>query len=977
MIRLFIENNEADINEGFSHQITYAVDDLNNLDSKSTSFSKTIVLPGTAKNNYLLGNIFEFSNSNFTGDGENVGYNFNASKSAKCRLEINGLQIIKGVLRLMEIVRDGDSIEYEIAIFGELGGFVSKLGNSKIEDLDFSDYNHDYTIGNITDRWNEKADYIFISNDVDCSLTNWGSYSEAIIITNEDLTQIIEAGDTIKFENYNTSTDYGTYTIQSINFDRANNQVSIITTTAFSSPPMSTFKMKATVLNKGGYGVYYPLIDYGNFSTDKKDYRYKTFRPALFVREYIHKIITGAGYTYQSRFFESDFFKRLIIPHNENLLKTIKSDLFKGNINLITATTLVSSHGIFTNSLKNIKIYGDDFNTSDNITYQYNGTSTNVTFTIYFNVRIYTSYNATMKFELKFYKNNILQNVIYTIEEFNVAVANKYYTFTVVINTSLNTGDNIRIDSVTEISGSTFFYLSISGTNEIISQFPVVASVNLNDYLEVNRAIPKNILQKNFFASIIKMFYLMVTEDKYKEKHLVIEPWTWFFNLNKNSYIDWTMKLDRSQPIRIKPMSEANSRYYEIKYKGDSDYFNDFYKKKYNEGYGDVRYDNQLEFAKESESSEVIFASTPLIGYSGEDKVIPSIFKWDGKVAGVNEETVNSVIRIMQSKRIIDVAEWNILSMDETPSVIASDITRYPYAGHFDDPDAPASDLNFGATKELFYSLSAGALGNNLFNTFYSSYLAEITDKDSRLVTAKFKLNDTDIFNLDFGKFIYLDGVLYRLSKIIDYTPGEICTVELLRVIYTTYDNTVNNSDAPEVTINGLVWKSKNLDTEYYSNGDLIPQITDDTEWESATTGAWCYYENITSNGVEYGKLYNWYAVNDARGLAPTGYHVATQTDFDNLETFASNNGNELKESGTIHWNTDNGTDNYGFKALGAGRRRYTGPYDQLKDKTYFWTADEHDIDFAYYSAIQDSTSTIINYKIEKNYGFSIRLVKD
>ena len=81
----------------------------------------------------------------------------------------------------------------------------------------------------------------------------------------------------------------------------------------------------------------------------------------------------------------------------------------------------------------------------------------------------------------------------------------------------------------------------------------------------------------------------------------------------------------------------------------------------------------------------------------------------------------------------------------------------------------------------------SGALGNNLFNTYYSSYLAEITDKDSRLVTAKIKLNEQDIFNLDFGRFIWIDGVLYRLSKIIDYSAGEICTIELLRVIYTTY----------------------------------------------------------------------------------------------------------------------------------------------------------------------------------------------
>jgi hypothetical protein len=114
MTRIFIEDQELDITKDFSQQITYAVDDLTNLDSKSTSFSKTIVLPGTANNNRLLGNIFDFGNSNFTIDSApNIGYNFNASKSAKARLEINGLQVMKGVLRLLEIIRDGDYVEYE------------------------------------------------------------------------------------------------------------------------------------------------------------------------------------------------------------------------------------------------------------------------------------------------------------------------------------------------------------------------------------------------------------------------------------------------------------------------------------------------------------------------------------------------------------------------------------------------------------------------------------------------------------------------------------------------------------------------------------------------------------------------------------------------------------------------------------------------------------------------------------------------
>jgi hypothetical protein len=154
MTRIFIEGYELDLTQGLSNQITYAIDDLQNLDSKSTAFTKTIVLPGTANNNKLLGNIFEFNNANFYEESDqNVLANFNASVRANARIEVDGLQIMKGTLRLLEIIHVDGAIEYECAIFGELGGFISALGNLRLQDLDFSDYNHNYTSDNITASW--------------------------------------------------------------------------------------------------------------------------------------------------------------------------------------------------------------------------------------------------------------------------------------------------------------------------------------------------------------------------------------------------------------------------------------------------------------------------------------------------------------------------------------------------------------------------------------------------------------------------------------------------------------------------------------------------------------------------------------------------------------------------------------------------------------------------------------------------------
>ena len=84
----------------------------------------------------------------------------------------------------------------------------------------------------------------------------------------------------------------------------------------------------------------------------------------------------------------------------------------------------------------------------------------------------------------------------------------------------------------------------------------------------------------------------------------------------------------------------------------------------------------------------------------------------------------------------------------------------------------------------------------------------------------------------------------------------------------------------PVVKIANKHWISKNLDVTHYKNGDTIPQVQDAATWATLTTGAWCYYENQTANGTTYGKLYNWYAMNDPRGIAPEGWHVPSDVEW-------------------------------------------------------------------------------------------------
>jgi hypothetical protein len=777
MVRIFIENQELDVKDDFSHQITYAVDDLKNLDSKATAFSKTIVLPGTANNNKLLGNIFEFSNSNYNTAGDNVGYNFNAAKSAKARIEVNGLTIIKGVLRLLEIVIDNKTVEYEVAIFGELGGFFNKLGTSKLEDLDFSQYDHTYNVTNIKSSWTITKD--FVRNNSGANTTFSSNYVKIVGYNFQN----VESGDTINIYCASPTSNNGDYIVQSVYYDVENNTTYIYMTTNFPSNFTGILTVTITLKNKRGIGYYYPLIDYGNVSTNKKDYQYKAFKPAIFVKEIITKIINNAGYTFESNFFKSNFFTRLIIPNNQKDLQSYKTRAFYCyDLNFPAAASTsfdLILNGYVLNSIT----------TSDNSTFTYTGSSAtfDLSFISTLNLKLFNSLGKTVGFKFAIYKNGSL---FYSDPDF------VYRTFTyrnsttdiadIAINLqkqiSLNTNDTFQFKLLIDSSKSLSAY-SEATTITLDATKPVILTINYGDTISLNGVIPLNILQKDFFASILKMFNLMVVEDKYVDRKLIIEPWVDFYDLDRTTYLDWSNKIDRSNVIKIKPMSEINARYYQIKYKSDNDYYNELYKKKYNEGYGDVNFDNALEFAKDSSTTEVIFSATPLVGWSGEDKVVPAIMKWDGVTKGINEESVTSNIRIMQVKEVSGVTSWNILNGATT---LASG-TTYGYAGHLDNPDAPAADLNFGSTKELYFTLVAGALQNNLFNTYYSSYMAEITDKDSRLVTAKIKLTEQDIYNLDFGRFIFFDGVLYRLQRIVDYSAGDICTVELLRVIYTQY----------------------------------------------------------------------------------------------------------------------------------------------------------------------------------------------
>jgi uncharacterized protein (TIGR02145 family) len=191
--------------------------------------------------------------------------------------------------------------------------------------------------------------------------------------------------------------------------------------------------------------------------------------------------------------------------------------------------------------------------------------------------------------------------------------------------------------------------------------------------------------------------------------------------------------------------------------------------------------------------------------------------------------------------------------------------------------------------------------------------------------------------------------------------------------------NPCPNCTTQDVLIGTQTWAKCNLDVTTYRNGDVIPQVTDQTTWNNLTTGAWCYYNNDSVTGTTYGKLYNWYAVNDPRGLAPTGYHIPSDTEWTTLVNYlggTSPAGGAMKETGGCHWLTPNqATNSSGFSAFGGGIR--TTSFNLINNQGFWWSSTEFILTFAYYRYIAYNSTNITSTVISKANGLSVRLIKD
>lgn len=194
-----------------------------------------------------------------------------------------------------------------------------------------------------------------------------------------------------------------------------------------------------------------------------------------------------------------------------------------------------------------------------------------------------------------------------------------------------------------------------------------------------------------------------------------------------------------------------------------------------------------------------------------------------------------------------------------------------------------------------------------------------------------------------------------------------------------------NSQTFKTVTIGGRVWMAENLNVDEFRNGDPIPHAHTDEEWKRAGKNrqpAWCYYDNDPANGKIYGKLYNWYAVSDRRGLSPEGWYIPSDADWSKLVYHLGGHeeaSGKLKEAGTTHWLSPNtgATNETGFTALAGGYRNHSGNFSTIGKDGTWWSASEYQPDKACYIRLYYNYNYVSNYIENKELGFSVRCVRD
>jgi hypothetical protein len=847
--------------------LTYQIDDIEDITVKKSSFSKTIILPGTPANNEYFKNIYDINI-----DISETSYN--PKKALPVQVLIGDELVFQGNLQLLNVITNQKQVDYEVVITGVFKNIIISFADYYLNQLNLDEYDHYRNVQTISNTWDN---YISIN-----------------------------------------------------------------------SPTSS-------ILTQPGDGYIYPLIVNGQNPVTATNglTKFNSFdlNPAVYVKTLIDKMFEFAGYTYTSNFFNSVYFRSLVVPtdtpqySSEDIDdKTVRvtwsnptpfvppSGITQTNSMYFTPLNTLSGTVALTPMLQKSSSYWSNFtngswwfpmtqesgiyggNQMQDPNNQWNGSSNIWRYTcqtsgfysinldnqffMFYKHRTGASFkylSGSLKYVARIYKvsangqTTILQQTTsqgltitpplggtvgiyngsaYTVPLSGVIPSGFLATgqpFSMSFNIPsvwLNAGEQIRINfqlqyptnvswqSVSDqVLVSAMTQRTISGSvNRLEIKPAVTTNYSINNIIKLSTYLP-NMKMKDFFINIIKMFNLMIIDNPGIDNDLIIEPRDDFFN-SKRKVRDWTYKLDYDQDIKQTPMSELDTKTYRFTYSKDSDYYNELYEQQTSRIYGDYTVDFINDFSTNEKKLELEFAPTP----NSDNIITPWIAPFFCDIDTNNAlKPLKVKPRILFTKKLSRTDKFYTIT--DNPNQAGTSFQTYIYTGMYDDPTDPTYSLEFGNSNVLYYNTSLCCPNNNLVNQFYLSTLNDITDVNAKLLEAYFHLTPSDINQFDFRDIILIDNSYWRVNTIVDYNPNAI-----------------------DKTTKVILYKLNYLDIFYGNNKQIASSETD------------CPEDIVAKKVKPYGYIY--VSLSNAPitqtccqyygGIWTNGFCVATQTTVNN-----------------------------------------------------------------------------------------------
>jgi len=788
------------VNFGFTQELpistNMSIADVREPDKRQSTFSKTIVIPGSPEVKQLFEFIFQV-NSTLT--------SFNPNLKTEAKYYVNEVLVFDGALQLLKInnkfVNDYESTTFECSLVGVSANLLLDIAGRYLTDLDFSDLDHTFTYASgmvVPPVLGEGYVYGYQDYGAETSgarlTSNWYfKYLKPLIPEREYVNRIFsEAGYSYADSGYFDS-DYAKHIL--------------IPDTKAGPLKLSASDIADNECFIGRSGTFTGSVKNGSVPFGETYWLFYTLNEVIesnieFNNESAPYFDTNNRWNTSTYEFTTNLLGGyLLYGYVDMTLNLVSSPA--GSV------TWSSGGGLF-NVILDILV-----STDNGSTWNYEGSQSNW----------FPSTSLPV--------GTTTRNLKFSVSNQNITL-NPGDLVRVQLRKQLNTGIAFLDGSNNPVTtGSASVRIDINAGSEFRAKMAIPDLYEGNQVVMAN-TIPENVTQLDFLTSIIKLENLFFEPSKTIKNQYAVYTREDFFITDSSYAVDWTDKWDISKPQEVIPMGELDWNRLTFTYKADQDHFNKKYSDRYKEVYGTEIRDIENDFIKKDKKIEVIFSATPIAGTYVNDIVAPRYFNMNEETGIVTPLKCN--IRRLYWGGLINCNTHNFVYNDTD-----HEATQYPFVGHVDHPINPTVDLSWDNPLELFWFYpGATYTDNNRYNERYSKYISEITDANSKIVRMWFNLNESDISKFSFRNPVFVRDSYYLVNKIIDYNPQNksVTQVELLKLKAGTVfvpDNDIN-IDSPvdeDIDISARISNTNNgtgilVGTGNFNNGTGSFVVGDD-----------------------------------------------------------------------------------------------------------------------------------------------------